>query len=187
MSNIFFSSDHHFGHQNIISFSDRPFSSVEEMDEIMIQKWNKKISSSDSIYYLGDFGLCKPDRLREILKQLNGNIYLIKGNHDKSALSCKNRFEWIKDYYELKITDSDNDEKKQRLVLFHYAIKQWNYKRAGSFHLYGHSHGNIIDDPHELSFDVGVDCHNYYPISYTEVKEKMAKKTWKFDSSTVDL
>lgn len=186
MPKTWFTSDHHFGHKNIISHANRPFSSVEEMDEVMIQRWNEKISSNDSVYYLGDLALNKAERLREILKRLNGNIYLIKGNHDSTALDCKNRFEWIKDYYELKVPDAATASGKQKIVLFHYAIREWNGKFRGSYHLYGHAHGTLPDDNRSLSFDVGVDNHNFYPLEYDEVKAIMAKKDWNFDLNKSD-
>lgn len=176
MNQSFFTSDHHFGHASIIKNANRPFTSVEEMDETLIQRWNEKVKSTDSVYYLGDLGLCRAERLKEILKQLNGNIYLVKGNHDDSAMSCKNRFEWVKDYYELKIPNDSVIGGKQRLILFHYAIRQWNYKRQGAYHLFGHSHGKLVDNPNELSMDVGVDCHHFYPISFEEVNAKMEGK-----------
>lgn len=176
MNRIWFTSDHHFGHHNIIANAKRPFISVEEMDEIMIQRWNEKVGQKDSVYYLGDLALNKPERLREILKRLNGSIYLIKGNHEASALACKNRFEWIKDYYELKVADETTISGKQKIVLFHYAIRQWNGKHDGSFHLYGHSHGTLKDDLNSLSFDIGVDNHDFYPLEYNEVKALMTDK-----------
>ncbi len=85
MKNIFFTSDQHFGHKNIIKFSNRPFNSVEEMDEMMIQRWNEKVGETDEVYHLGDVGLASSGKLRKILERLNGKIYLIKGNHEKSA------------------------------------------------------------------------------------------------------
>ena len=178
MNKIWFTSDHHFGHINIIEHAKRPFNSVEEMDEIMIEKWNEKVKPTDAVYYLGDLALNKPERLREILKRLNDSIYLIKGNHETAALSCKNRFEWIKNYYELKVADDSLPSGKQKIVLFHYAIKQWNGKFRGSFHLYDHSHGTLEDDKESLSFDIGVDNHNFYPLEYDEVRAIMAKKNW---------
>ena len=179
MNKIWFTSDHHFGHHNIIEHAKRPFIDIEEMDETMIRRWNEKVNANDSVYYLGDLALNKTDRLREILKRLNGSIYLIKGNHETTALSCKNRFEWIKDYYELKVPDESIMSGKQKIVLFHYAIKQWNGKFNGSFHLYGHSHGTLKDDINSLAIDVGVDNHNFYPLEYNEIKGIMSKKTWK--------
>ncbi len=178
MSKIYFTSDHHFGHKNIIKFSERPFKDVDEMDEFMIQKWNEKVTPEDEVYHLGDVGLNSPGKLRKILDRLNGKIYLINGNHEKSAQACHSRFEWIKDYYELVIKDETFKKGQQLIVLSHYAMRVWNASHWGTYQLYGHSHGNLPRDPNALSFDVGVDCHDFAPISYEEVKEIMKTKTW---------
>lgn len=178
MSRLFFTSDHHFGHKNIIKFSQRPFKDTEEMDEAMIARWNEKVSPEDEVYHLGDVGLCGVKRLRTILDELNGKIYLIKGNHESAAEACQERFEWIKDYHELIVEDADFYKGQQLLVLFHYALREWNASHYGSFHLYGHSHGALADLPNSRSFDIGVDCHGFAPLSYAEVKEVMMKKDW---------
>ena len=98
-TNIFFTADHHFGHANIIKFTERPFTSLEEMNEELIKRWNEKVSTKDEVYHLGDLSLGNADFTKEVLDRLNGKIYLIKGNHDKSTLSYPKRFEWIKDYH----------------------------------------------------------------------------------------
>lgn len=179
MSKIFFTSDHHFGHKNINKFSNRPFNSVEEMDEELIKRWNEKVNPEDEVYHLGDVGLISSNKLKIILERLNGKIYLIKGNHENAALDCSSRFEWIKDYYELSVKDKEAYKGEQSIVLFHYAIKEWNASHYGTWHLYGHYHGGLADDPTSRSIDIGVDCHNFYPLSYEEVKDIILKKDWK--------
>ena len=178
MSQVFFTADHHFGHKNIIKFANRPFASVEEMNETMIELWNKKVGPNDEVYHLGDVGLCSQGKLRKILERLNGKIYLIRGNHEKSAEACHSHFEWIKDYYELVVEDPEHERGQQLIVLMHYAMRVWNVSHWGSYMLYGHSHGELPDDPNARSIDVGVDCHDFAPISYAEVKALMAKKSW---------
>ena len=175
---LYFSSDHHFGHKKIIEYSNRPFKDVDEMDETMIQRWNEKVGPDDEVYHLGDVGLSSSGKLRKVLERLNGNIYLIKGNHETSALDCHTRFEWIKDYYELTVNDPDMPRGEQLVILFHYALREWNASHWGTYHLYGHSHGSLPDLKNSLSFDIGVDCHNFYPLSYAEVKAIMSKKEW---------
>lgn len=97
---------------------------------------------------------------------------------EKSAEACKNRFEWIKDYYELVMPDDDAFQGKQLLVLFHYAMRVWQASHHGTYHIYGHSHGTLSDNPNSLSFDIGVDCHNYSPINYQDIKNIMKQKKW---------
>jgi len=179
MKQIFFTSDHHFGHANIIKFCDRPFQSVEEMDLELIKRWNEKIKPEDEVYHLGDFALAK-DRevVADRLDQLNGIKYLIKGNHEGAALHCRKQFKWVKDYHELKIKDSSCKNGVQRIILFHYAMRVWRGDYRGTWQLYGHSHGKLPDKKDQLAIDVGVDAHDYYPVSYDEVKAIMSHKTW---------
>ena len=156
MSNLFFTSDHHFGHRNIIRYANRPFSSVEEMNEVMIERWNEKVQPQDVVYHLGDFALCSQNETAAILDRLNGQIRLIKGNHEGAALSVAKRFNWIKDYYELKVPDEKARHGRHLVVLCHYAFRVWRFHHHGSFHLYGHSHGSLDDLKDQRCFDIGV-------------------------------
>ncbi len=172
---IYFTGDTHFGHKNIIKFTNRPFKDVGQMDEQLISNWNKVVGPNDSVYHLGDFSLGSISACRNILDRLNGKIFLIKGNHEKTAVACTNRFEWVKDYHEMYLPTGG---KKQMVVLCHYAMRVWNASHHGAWQLYGHSHGTLPDDPNLLSIDVGVDCHDYKPISVAQIQKIMEKKTW---------
>ncbi len=178
MNQLFFTSDHHFGHENIIKYCHRPFENVKEMNEILIQRWNEKIKPQDTVYHIGDFGLTYKENLQTIVERLNGKIHLITGNHDSAALQIKHKFQWVKEYYELKVKDPDCENGVQRIILFHYAMRTWRGSGRGNWHLYGHSHGTLPDLEDSLSFDVGVDCHDFYPLSYDEVKAIMQQKNW---------
>ena len=180
MSKLFFTSDHHFGHTNVIKFCDRPFETVEEMNDVLIQRWNEKISPEDEVYHLGDFGMTKDrEMISDILDRLNRKIYLIVGNHEGAALNHRKRFKWVKDYFELKVKDESCKNGVQRIILFHYAMRVWRGDYRGTWHLYGHSHGNLPDLEDRYCFDIGVDCHDFYPLSYEEVKTIMQTKNWK--------
>lgn len=85
----YYTSDIHFGHNKIINFEKRPFKSVEEMDNTIINNWNNKIKPTDEVYILGDFTFYKGEKTNEILRQLNGSKYLIIGNHDCYFLKDK--------------------------------------------------------------------------------------------------
>ena len=80
---IFIAADHHFHHKNIIEYCKRPFKTVEEMDNVMIEKWNKKVGKNDLVIHLGDFALGNKEKIKETREKLNGTIILIKGNHDR--------------------------------------------------------------------------------------------------------
>ena len=151
---------------------------VERHDEALIRNWNNKVPQDGIVYHLGDFCFDE-DEAKKIIERLNGQIFLIKGNHDRKINSYKHMFGWVRDYYELKVDDPDARGGKQLIVLCHYAMRVWNKSHHGAFHCYGHSHGSLPDDPHSKSFDVGVDCHNYTPLSYREVKTIMKGKQYK--------
>jgi calcineurin-like phosphoesterase family protein len=176
---IFFTSDLHYGHANIIRYCNRPFKTVEEMNETLIKNYNSRVGPQDTCYFIGDF--CFMDRKdgENIVRRLNGNKTLIKGNHDKLQNYQGMGFGSVHDYLEIKVPDEDARQGIQRITLLHYAMRVWNQSHRGAWQLYGHSHGSLQDDPHSLSMDVGVDTSNYSPISYEEVKAKMKLKKWK--------
>lgn len=171
-TNVFFTADHHWCHKNILRHRLQ-FQSIGAMTEVMVTRWNSAVKPGARVYHLGDVVLnCTSETAREILNRLNGQIYLIAGNHDKVARNrmVRDRFIWIKDYHRLKIGD-------QKICLFHYAQRTWDCMHYGSWQLHGHSHGSLPELPHR-SFDVGVDCWDFTPVSYEQVAAKMATKTF---------
>lgn len=168
-----FTADSHFGHANIIKYSKRPFANVEEMDNVLIANINAKVKPSDRLYHLGDFAKYNVLQYRQRIKCKN--ITLIRGNHDKNDKTLVSCFTDMHNMLDLKF---DIDGASKSIVLCHYALKVWNKSHYGSWNLYGHSHGGLPDDEYALQIDVGVDCHNYFPISLNEVAAIMAKKKW---------
>lgn len=165
----YLTSDTHFRHKNIIKYCKRPFASIEEHDEALIANWNSVVRKEDQVYHLGDFGFGSTSSLLEIRKKLNGKIYLIRGNHDKSIKKeILPYFEWVKDVHFLTVQEEGETYK---IFLSHYSHRAWDRSFRGSWHCFGHSHGNLPE--YELSFDVGVDCWNYYPVNLKQIKEKM--------------
>lgn len=156
---IFFTSDNHYSHANIIRYANRPFKNAREMDQEMIRRWNSVVEDEDIVYHLGDVAFSSPGRLREILHQLKGSIHLIVGNHDRAALKVSHHFQSLQSMLEIRIPDEDAAQGSQLIVLSHYAMRTWNKKHWGSWHLYGHSHGAL--PPFGKSFDVGVDCWDF--------------------------
>lgn len=162
MNNIFFTSDTHFDHVNVIKYSNRPFASKEEMNEAMIERWNSVVQSNDTVYHLGDFAFSKTPE--KFFNRLNGNKLLVIGNHDRGA-TLNLPWGWKKSMYELKIN-------KQPIVLCHYAMRTWNRSHYNAVQLYGHSHGTLPGT--NQSLDVGVDCWNYKPVSFEEIKSRLS-------------
>ncbi len=166
MSNIYFVSDTHFSHRNILTYCARPFASIEEMNETLIQNWNDIVKPQDTIYHLGDFGI---GDVVPILRRLNGNKILIIGNHDKPATKgeAKRFFNY---QTHLKVINID----KTLITLCHYSMQVWPHSNYGSWHLFGHSHGQLKGIGE--SMDVGVDATKLYrPILFEEVRQTIEK------------
>jgi len=182
---IFFTSDHHFYHSNVIKHCNRPFSSVSEMNRVMIVNWNKVVGSNDTVYHLGDLcfgGLAQASR---VLRELNGDITVLYNSwhHDRRWLPK----EYRPQTYEisrsgdivklglpitvLKFPEYGDGRHPKTLVLSHYPQLYWDCKHYGSWHLFGHSHGRVSGNG--LSMDVGVDCNNFTPVSLDQVVKRM--------------
>lgn len=161
----FYTSDTHFFHRNIIRYSNRPFASVEEMNEEMVRRWNARVQPRDIVYHLGDVSFGRIEPTRNLLDRLNGIIHLCPGNHDPRELQRLDRWESVEHYRE--IYDSN-----RKVILLHYGMRVWNKSHHGSLHLYGHSHGSLPGN--NQSLDVGVDCWDYRPVTLKEIMERMA-------------
>lgn len=136
MSNYYIA-DWHYNHANILAYDNRPFKSVEEMNQELVARWNMMVSQSDTVYILGDMFWCSENAALPILDSLKGKKILIKGNHDRCKdPSFKLRFEHIADY--LEIMDGD-----KHVVLCHYPIPCFKNHFHGWYHLYGHVHNSF--------------------------------------------
>jgi len=85
-------SDTHFFHRRAIEYCNRPFENVEEMNRYMLDRWNETVGQHDTVYHLGDFAFCSVLHSLELVKQLNGRIVFIRGNHDGSKGRCERIF-----------------------------------------------------------------------------------------------
>lgn len=160
---VFFSADDHHGHPGILKNAGRPFTDVDEMDEILIQNWNARIRPNSVVYYGGDFAhKCPPERLRRIWKRrtLPKQIHLVRGNHDDAETLA---LPWT------SITDAPLafSASNRRFVLFHYALRTWPGLHRGAIHLFGHSHNRLRG--YRNTLDIGVDAWGYAPVSVDEV------------------
>lgn len=164
----FYTADEHYFHKNIIEYQNRPFSSVKEMNETLIKNHNSVVGPKDTTYHIGDmvFG----SHWMEIVPRLNGSHVLIIGSHDKVTFFLRDMdtspFVLVENTLEIL--------HKPIIFLSHYAHRRWPKSHYGSWHLYGHNHGNLPD--YGLSMDVGVDTNNFFPYSEEEIKCKMENK-----------
>ena len=140
---LFFIADTHFGHSNIIKFDNRPFENIDEMETILIQNWNNTVTEKDIVYILGDFCWSRSEsEWIRILKLLNGQKVLIKGNHDLKQMSAtlKNMFADIKEYKEIK-------ENGIKIIMSHYPIPFYRGSfNENTFMLHGHVHETTLEN-----------------------------------------
>lgn len=154
MARVFLISDTHFGHTNIIKYCNRPFSTVDEMDEALIENWNSVVRPDDKVYHLGDVAMSH--RKLPILDRLHGTKILIKGNHDIFALK----------YYTPYFKDIRGSHDLAGFVLTHIPVHEsQKFRYKGNLH--GHLHDKIIWDPWYQN--VSVELINYTPISLEEI------------------
>lgn len=167
---IYFTSDLHLGHVNVLKLCQRPFDDIEDMNNALIHNWNTMITPRDTVYILGDFFFrIHVEDANEIIKKLKGKKILIKGNHDLKY--DESLFEEICDFKVIKYH-------KRKFILMHYPLLEWPHYFQRGIHLHGHQH-NTSDYNLEmkrqgiLRYDVGVDANEFKPISIDEIIDFM--------------
>jgi calcineurin-like phosphoesterase family protein len=151
---------------------------MEDQDEQLIAQWNDKVKPGDIAFIIGDFSFYEAPRTSNILKSMNGQKTLVRGNHDHSkTISLTVGWSRVLHYHEQRI---DGD----RIVLSHFPFMSWHGQQKGAYHLHGHCHGNMRY-PGELGstriMDVGIDnlsnvIGGYGPIEWSEIKELLSKR-----------
>jgi len=167
---IFFTADTHFDHENIIRLCGRPYETIEQMNEDMISKWNRKVTNSDSVYILGDMFFRSKDP-EAILGRLRGKKYLIIGNHDTwiKRVDTDRYFEEVSHY----MTLSDG---QRGLVLCHYPQICWPHQQR-FYMIHGHIHGDTDGDywpllaARERALNAGADINGFAPVTFEELVE----------------
>lgn len=188
---IWFTSDQHFGHANIIRYCNRPFASMAEMDDALVDDWNRVVASRDMVYHLGDFTLAGPEQAAAYFRRLNGYITMVTPpwHHDAR---------WVRGLHILDtrtgtlthalplllltLKKHGSGKHPMRVTLCHYPLEEWEAKHHGAWHLHGHSHG--VKDPSRTApiLDVGVDnafllFGQHRPFAFEEVAKIMESRT----------
>ncbi len=161
---VFFTADTHFSHKAIVRFCERPFASHEEMDEALIENWNAVVGPEDLVYHLGDFCFKGSAIALRAAERLNGEIILLRGNHDTDNTMALPRWKQTAELLEITV-------EKTRLVLCHYPLLEWPGAYNGAVHLHGHTHGRV--PPNSRRADVGVDLWNYRPASLADILKRL--------------
>lgn len=198
---IWFTSDLHFSHFNIVKYTTKRSSEfnlditdadmLTKHDKSIIDRWNETVNKKDVVYILGDFSFASPEETKKILGKLNGEKHLIIGNHDGSCRTLGNYFESVSHIKEVsfKKTLFPFLEENIHCVMCHFPMIAWNRRMSGSIMLHGHTHGSICELnklSEELRLDIGFDSEiggcNLVEIEeiYNYLKKNVTKgKTFK--------
>ena len=180
-NNLWFTSDTHFGHTNIIKYCDRPFKDVTQMNEELIRRWNETVPEDGIIFHLGDFCFGGSREWNDIMCRLHGKIYLILGNHDMKVIRQVHvgRFERITQQMSIRVGG-------QSIILNHNPFLAYGGSYRDVWQLFGHVHSGPrsrtgLDHPRlnyllPRQYDVGVDNNDYRPVSFYEVKAKIEEQ-----------
>lgn len=180
-SKIYFTSDQHLNHENVIKFCHRPFNNIEEMNETLIKKWNDKVPRDAIVFHLGDFAWGGFQAWEKHLSRLNGEIVLIVGNHD-----IKNLTTTAKTYFKYVTQQMKIEVENRKVYLNHFPMLcyggTYRDKDSLEWQLHGHvhltretkkntgkDHERCINSLFPTQYDVGVDFNNFEPISWAEV------------------
>lgn len=194
MTNIWFTSDTHWNHKNIVKGTTswefnpsvdsgvqqlRDFDTLEEHNETLIKNFNDLVKENDILYHLGDWSFGGHENIKIFRNRLNcKNIHLIFGNHDQHIEPINSPYRGLfsscQHYKEisLQLDKKWNQFTRTKIVMSHYAMRVWNKSHHGAIHLFGHSHGSLPDIGNR-SMDVGVDTHNLYPYHLDEILETL--------------
>ena len=190
-SKIYLTSDTHFFHDNIRRFCNRPFSSLEDMDKTMIENWNKVVPQDGLVFHLGDFAWGGYQAWKKVREQLNGDIILIKGNHDrKNGPQSQQQYDGLFKYTAQQMFIEIEGRK---LYLNHVPFLCYDGvyrdKEGLVFQCHGHVHlsnvterntgkdcSRCLDMLFPTQYDVGVDFNDFTPISWNELNQKILKQ-----------
>lgn len=202
MNKIWLVADTHFNHRNILDTESgwgwRPFEDVEAMNETVIQSWNEVVHPGDRVYHLGDFQFTWERRDpadADIAKRLNGQIFLLEGNHDRTDQwpdEMVQQFGFIRDRYHLKVENRGPSGDRLYVMLDHYPLRSWQGKLKGTLHCHGHVHGAFDGRPLPGTLDVGIDnafdkIGTWRPFRLDEVLEHIqADQFWHMVEESVD-
>lgn len=167
--------DTHFCHKNIIEFEERPFSSVEEMNKVMIKNWNSVVNKRDVVYHLGDVCFADKDTTTKIVQQLRGRKFLIMGNHDRARSA-----QWWRDVGFEKVYDKG-------IILHNFLLlthEPLYLRQVGPFaNFHGHIHSKELKGLENslCHYNMGVENINYTPKLLNDMLPDLMKENNKFE------
>ena len=168
----YFIADCHFGHKNIIASCNRPFDSLEAMDETLIANWQARVTEKDDVYIVGDLMFFCPDPERYLCR-LPGRKHLIIGNHDPVWMKKTSPAFWFESIEHMEVIELAG----RSVTLCHYPMMCWTESGRDGLLVYGHIHGNRHDSfwpllsKMENAFNAGVEVNGYRPVTLEELME----------------
>lgn len=199
---MFFTADLHLGHDAIRTLAPRPFDSVEEMDQTIIDRWNDTVGADDEVFILGDYALGDRQKALSRLTEMAGAKYLIVGNHDRPSVAMRNGhryqrmyfeagFEAVLDFAEVSLPPLTKRGPGMRVMLSHYPYSgehgdlddrhsQLRLRDLGKPLIHGHVHNEWttrLSDAGTPMVNVGVERHDYRPVPAQEVHRLLAEMT----------
>ena len=172
---LYLTADEHYFHTKIIKYCNRPFGSVQEMNEALVVRHNSLVRDRDCVIHIGDFSLSSLEEFISVIMRLNGYHFIMDGSHDMAL----NKFVSLKldvlndklcilpKLYEFRYSG-------HKIALCHYAMLRWWASHHGSLHFFGHSHGKLQHPGRAM--DVGVDTNEFYPYLIEDVIAKTLNK-----------
>jgi len=187
---IFFTSDTHFNHANIIKYCNRPFKTVEEMNNYLVNAWNAVVKPEDTIFHLGDFAFGGSQVWNDYAHKLNGHKILILGNHDIKNIrqGFMSLFDDVEYQMKIKIEDRVIYLNHFPLLCFDGSYKDKEY---ATWQLFGHVHtpsigldsDRVKKNKMPNQYDVGVDNNNFAPVSWKKLNQIIDKQYEEFDNN----
>ena len=166
----FYTADLHFGHKNIIGFDSRPFDSVEQMDRLLIEWWNQKVTDADTVYIIGDLCYRSVHDPSWYLTRLRGKKYLIIGNHDGPLLEDEKALSLLSGLDKMMtVTDGGRE-----ICLCHFPLAEWDGFFGGAWHVYGHIH-NKKEETYQImktrdrALNAGCMLNGFVPVTFDEL------------------
>lgn len=189
---LYFTSDLHLGHRNVIRFCDRPYENEKQMNQCLIDNWNSTITNNDIVFILGDLVWFNDSHaIKRLFEKLNGQeIYVIPGNHDQMKSYHRvddPRIKLVNDICTLYVSTENNRYTKNiiEIVCCHYPLMTWAHRELGAINLFGHIHSGWLRSIEAFDqmlplwkgqqYDVGVDNNNYHPVSLDDILTELNK------------
>lgn len=172
LHNTWITSDLHLGHENVIRFDKRPFSGLEEMHAEIYKNFAKSLRKEDHLIIAGDLSYTEEDTINFIEHLPTKNVHYVRGNHESnSTKNIEHVFKSVHDLLEIKVNGL-----KPPVVICHYPLEEWNKCYSGSWHLHGHRHGNVPDDPRRYRLDMSTNLWGYAPVQLKTIKDIFSKR-----------